>query len=272
MGLRQKPSIQLESMDDALRNSLFNVVNTYLLEGLRSSRIIERRPYKNRFNRLWADFFKQPLHESPVNTAGHTRATDFVYIFFRDASWNVVYDAIEFLVSLSGGRLSEKFNHVLEREVAGYRILDGVVTPISDAAQISAIESGLQASSQTKLSGVNNHLATSLRLLADRKQPDYRNSIKESISAIESLAAVVTDQKKPNLKDALRELEQSGTLHPALRGAFLKLYGWTSDEDGVRHALMESSDLDFADAQFMLVASSAFVHLMVAKLAVNEDV
>lgn len=267
MGLKQKPAIQLESMDEALRNSLFNVARPFLLEGLSSSKISSRRPWKDRFNRMWSGFFKLPLHDSPANYAGDKKPNAFIYDFFQNADWNRVYDAIEFLVYLSNERLSADFNDVLEREVAGYRILNGVVTPISDAAQIEAIQSGLEASSETRLSGVNSHLATSLRLLSDREQPDYRNSIKEAISAVESLASVVTGQKRPNLKDALRELERSETLHPALKGAFLKLYGWTSDEDGVRHALMENSELDFADAQFMLVTSSAFVHFMVAKLA-----
>ncbi len=267
MGLKQKSPIQIESMDDALRNSLFNVAHPFLLEGLRTSKIAARAPYKRRFNAMWSDFFKLPVHKSPANFAGAAEPNAIISEFFQTAGWNRVYDAVEYLVALSEGVLSDDFNYVLRREVSGYRILNGLVTPISDSVQIGAIQSGLDASGEAELAGVNSHLATSLRLLSDREQPDYRNSIKEAISAVESLASVVTGQSKPNLKDALRELEQAGTLHPALKGAFQKLYGWTSDEDGVRHAIMENSNLDFADAQFMLVASSAFVHFMVAKLA-----
>jgi hypothetical protein len=73
---------------------------------------------------------------------------------------------------------------------------------------------------------------------------------------------------KPELKDALRVLEGKGQLHSALREAFKKLYGWTSDEDGIRHALMEESSLDFSDAQFMLVACCwAFIHCLISKAA-----
>ena len=270
IGLKQRPPIQLESMDEALRNGLFNIVHPFLLEGLRDSRTAHRRPWQNRFNSMWSDFFRLPLYKSPANYAGDAKPNAFIHEFFRDAEWNRVYDAVEYLVELSTGSLSEAFNAVLEREVAGYRILNGVVTPISDASQLGAIQSGLDASGEARLSSVNSHLATSLRLLSDRENPDYRNSIKEAISAVESLTSIVTDKTKPDLKDALRELEQSGTLHPALKGAFQKLYGWTSDENGVRHALMEASPIDFADAQFMLVACSAFVYFIVAKLAHSE--
>ncbi len=74
---------------------------------------------------------------------------------------------------------------------------------------------------------------------------------------MESATSALSGSTKPQLKDGLRVLEERGHLHPALRVAFDKMYAWTSDEDGVRHALMEESSLDFADAQFMLVACSA---------------
>lgn len=49
-------------------------------------------------------------------------------------------------------------------------------------------------------------------------------------------------------------------MHPALNGAFQKLYGYTSDAGGIiRHALLEEDSLDFKDAKFMLVSCSAFV-------------
>ena len=48
---------------------------------------------------------------------------------------------------------------------------------------------------------------------------------------------------------------------PALRVAFPKLYGWTGDEDGVRHVIMDEANVGFAEAKFMIVACSAFVRL-----------
>ena len=54
-------------------------------------------------------------------------------------------------------------------------------------------------------------------------------------------------------------------LHTALQQAFKKLYGYTSDADGIRHALLEEASLDFEDAKFMLVACSAFVNYLKIK-------
>jgi len=64
----------------------------------------------------------------------------------------------------------------------------------------------------------------------------------------------------------LKKLEDKGIeLHPALKSSFSSLYGYTNDADGIRHALLEESTLDFDDAKFMLVSCSAFVNYLAAK-------
>ena len=63
------------------------------------------------------------------------------------------------------------------------------------------------------------------------------------------------------LGPALSKLEADGHLHGGLKAAFSKLYGYTSDEEGIRHALVlnESAQVDEADALFMLGACASFV-------------
>jgi hypothetical protein len=92
-------------------------------------------------------------------------------------------------------------------------------------------------------------------------------SIKESISAVESAAKSVTGLKKATLDEALKELREKAGLHPALEKAFRSLYGYTSEADGIRHALMEEANVRFEDAKFMLVSCSAFVNYLISKLA-----
>jgi len=103
--------------------------------------------------------------------------------------------------------------------------------------------------------------------MASKKSPDYANSIKESISAVEAISQLITGNQKATLGDALRQLENKlgGGIHPALRNAFNSLYGYTSDAQGIRHALLGKSDLDVEDAKFMLIACSAFINYLVVK-------
>jgi hypothetical protein len=106
-------------------------------------------------------------------------------------------------------------------------------------------------------------------MLRDRDQPDYRNCIKEAISAVEAASVHVTNNPKATLSDALKWLKTRAPdmLHPALREGLEKLYGYTSDAKGIRHALTDGeSQPSFAEAKFMLVTCAAFVNLLLGGL------
>jgi hypothetical protein len=56
-------------------------------------------------------------------------------------------------------------------------------------------------------------------------------------------------------------------VHPALRNGFGNLYGFTSDEKGIRHPLLEKPDaqVDETDALYMLGSCAAFVSYLINK-------
>ncbi len=105
--------------------------------------------------------------------------------------------------------------------------------------------------------------------MSSRTNPDYRNSIKESISAVESLALQIAKDNSGTLGAILKRFEASKKLHPALKTAFSSLYGYTSDANGIRHALLEEPNLSKADARFMLICCSAFIHYAIDTLEVT---
>lgn len=153
---------------------------------------------------------------------------------------------------------------MLERENSGYRLVAGRVVPITSEVEIEEVREAVAVGGQLSH---QRHLATALDLLRDRDAPDYRNSIKESVSAVEAACQTVTGNAKATLADALKwlALKQPDMLHPALREGLNRLYGYTSDAKGIRHALTEGqSEPSFAEAKFMLVACSAFVNLLLA--------
>ena len=52
-------------------------------------------------------------------------------------------------------------------------------------------------------------------------------------------------------------------IHGALKEAFMKLYGYAGDGKGIRHAgNLGGPDSTFAEAQFMLIACSAFLNYL----------
>ena len=158
--------------------------------------------------------------------------------------------------------LFEVVNSCFEREYVGYRFVDGIIVPISDKYEISAINDALK----TEYESVYQHISKANKFLADRKNPDYENSIKESISAVEAICVIITGAKggKATLGNMLNELEDNGVvIHGALKDAFSKLYGYTSNANGIRHAGdLGGPSSTFEEAKFMLVACCAFINYL----------
>ena len=76
---------------------------------------------------------------------------------------------------------------------------------------------------------------------------------------------MISGNEKDSLGAALDRIKGKIKIHPALERGFKQLYGYTSDSDGIRHALMEEHNCDFEDAKYMLVSSSAFINYLIIK-------
>ena len=136
-----------------------------------------------------------------------------------------------------------------------------MIVEITDQEEIAAIEEATK-----KTSAVKTHLSEALKHLSERPTPDYRNSIKESMSAVEALCREITGET--TLGSALNALEKKGVVIPTfLKSGFEKLYVYTNDpRTGIRHAQMDDSEApQYDEAKFMLVACSAFINYIQGK-------
>lgn len=189
--------------------------------------------------------------------------------------WYTYYDILEIMLSFSvsdskliGGNEKEKIsnfkndvNKIFVEENIGYRIIDNQVVNITTEEEINEIEKAMDSI----FDSVNNHLEKALSFYSDRKNPDYKNSIKESISAVESMCCIICG-KKVELGKALGKLEKNGIyIHGAMKNGFQALYGYASDESGIRHGGIEDKEVTEEDAKFMLVSCSAFVNYLKVK-------
>jgi hypothetical protein len=268
-----KSIIQVQSMDNDLRNSLWNAVHIFYLSSLKSNFILDysdNREMALLCIFLWNDYFKRPVDTIPELCS---EAIANLRDYFFSCEWNEVYDFIQFLAYRHpNDEENKKFkgfcNSVLKRELSGYRFIGDVIAPITSEQEIAEIEEAL--TSKDSLQPIAIHLQSALNHLSDRKSPDYRNSIKESISAIETICKLITNDEKASLSQAIKVITNKIALHPALQEAFNKLYGYTSGAEGIRHSLMDKPDLDFEDAKFMLVTCSAFANYLKVKAAKAE--
>lgn len=265
--------IQLESIDEPLKNGLWSLLKVHAWDKAKYSSGGYSGGYylngsgngdlNNLCHRLWFNYFKEPLDNLENNW---TRVLDRLRDHFFSCEWFEVYDFIEFVANNYDrygfkDSFTESCNKLLEKEMSAYRFVNNVITRITEKEEIEEVERALEGSRGP----VSTHLRRSLELLSDRNAPDYRNSIKESISAVESMVAKVVGAEKGTLGQLVKKLNDEISLHPALQTAFSSLYGYTSDEGGIRHALMELENNDFNDAKFMLVVCSAFINFVEGK-------
>lgn len=151
------------------------------------------------------------------------------------------------------------FNAFFEKEYVGYRFVGEQIAPIINEMEIQSIEDTLQDSEEA----IKDHIEKAVAYISDLQNPDYANSIKESISAVEAACNRIVG-KNTTFGDALKNLERNGVIiHSSLKEAFHKLYGYTNSGKGIRHAgNLDGSDATFAEAEFMLVACSAFINYL----------
>jgi len=185
------------------------------------------------------------------------------------AVYNEVLDVIEYCAAWLSrvcklrNVLYDAYNKIFEDEHVGYRFLSGHIVPITDEVELGAVD----AACSNPIDGCRKQIQKAVTFISDRQNPDYKNCIKESISAVESACQVIVGDEKATLGDALKKLEDSGVrLHPSLKQGFSKLYGYTSDQGGIRHAEgMFESNVTFEEAKFMLVSCSAFISYLIAE-------
>jgi hypothetical protein len=159
--------------------------------------------------------------------------------------------------------LSEELNGELNAAGAAYRIYDGdTITPIASEAEAQSVARAFEDLAMSEFHGARAHLKNAATHLTGG---EFSASVRESIHAVESVARQL--EPTGEFSKALSKLEKSAKIHGAMRAGFGSLYGYTSDEKGIRHPLLDdaTAKVDEADALFMIGACAAFVSYLINK-------
>ena len=274
-GYREIQKIKPECVSSTLRARIWNLFYQYDIigGGLASERLSASLYGKPTIENKIADRLGFILHsslkgDSVSDLIREYLLTEAPYPEHICSEWYEVYDFIEIHLSmLEGDKQYERikqYNTLLEEERAAYRIIGHCVVPITDKVEIAEIEQALSSNYDP----VSIHIQKALELYSDIKTPDYENSIKESICAVESVCCIITDESgtQATLGKTLKKLADNGVhIHKAMESAFSSLYGYTSDEHGIRHGSIDFTNAPSEDAKFMLVACAAFVNYLLEK-------
>lgn len=276
-----RDAIQYESLDEGTRNAIWNL----LLPFFQNS---PNNDYVNVHKELWTQLYENPADRVPRLRGQYEydiSDRELYCRYFRqkviEGEWNECLDLVEYLIQspsyerwvqssyddlchryLYHVPTRQDFNGLFEQYVVGFRFVGNALVKITSLTEIESIEAAVKCSK----SAVREQLQKALLLFSDRKHPDYAKSVQCSISAVEAQCSLLLNSRNVTLGAALKELESRGVkMHPALKGGLSKLYGYTSDADGIRHASISASEVDQDLAKFMLVSCSAFVNYLLTK-------
>ena len=154
----------------------------------------------------------------------------------------------------------EAVQEIFESRQLAYRIdTNGppTILPMATKQEGEAISEAISTFQKEGLGGPETHLRQSAEHI---NQGNWSDSIRESVHAVESIARILAPKATNSLKPALDALERKHPIHPALKLGFERIYGYTSDEEGIRHPLLDSSESPSGrdEAVFMLGSCASF--------------
>ena len=274
-----KPSdvIIREQLTPEIQNAICSCYDRLhpLFDNVKSS--YREDPYFDMEKYLWTYFLN--LREGKFQNGSRYHIVATLFLEDENNPWYRKLDLVEFTIkylyaqenkiydryhSVSTSFINQ-LNHEFERLNFAYRVVNNEIVEITSKEELAAIESSLQDSP----TNIKVHLNNALELYAQRPTGDYRNSIKESISAVEAFCREITGEN--TLGNALDRLKDKGLVIPTiLKVAFEKLYAYTNQPDtGIRHALMDKDGTytpASEEALFMLVSCSSFINYLNKKM------
>ncbi|WP_143155399.1 AbiJ-NTD4 domain-containing protein [Loktanella atrilutea] len=266
----EPPKVDLDARDmpSSLRSALWDVTKLYYFDNIAAVAFYEVA-YSESFEVLsfdiWFNFLRTSIDtrsESPDQALADIRKLFFGWPF------NMVYQFVEYISSKSPDNpqytsedYQSQINKVFTRERSAFRFSSGVLVQITNEDQLFEVSA---AAGNDESLAVAEHIRAASQMYSHPTAPDYRNSIKESISAVEAAVSYVTGRKTNGVTKPLKAIAEKYGIHQSLRDGFEKIYAWTSDDSGIRHRLMGNSTVNQEDARFMLISCSAFANYLIA--------
>jgi hypothetical protein len=265
-GLAPLPSqLKPKGLSQQLRALLWNAVYQFMKEDIIDSDYSE--PYVNgKWERILRD--KHLVRDHGMADEFNTEAEPHIIALkdvYATGSCAEVLGLTEWIMRHRSkpAQFPSIVERILEHCKAAYRVVDGdTIVPLATEEEAATLAQAFDDLKVSEFRGAYSHLKNATSALTNGKHAD---SVRESIHAVESVARVIAPKDK--LSDALAELTAKTNMHKGMRSAFSSLYGYTSEERGIRHPLLDEGDatVDEADALFMIGACAAFVSYMIAK-------
>jgi hypothetical protein len=170
---------------------------------------------------------------------------------FEKGSYSDIYGWLQFVLGINRSReFAQRIARILNYCRSPYRIVaDDVICPIGTDEEAATVNKAFVDLKASSLSGGREHLKSAS---AELSAGNFADSVRESIHAVELVVRVL--EPSGDFSKALAKLEAKARIHGALVSGFKSIYGFSSDEQGIRHALLDKGApaVDEVDALFIL--------------------
>ena len=260
IGARPPPRSGLEEASPELRTALWNVLHKPAFPSEDEHRERALAHARALWNHLGWRTDQVPLLPHQMR---ESLATEWF-----SCRWHEFFDLIEFSARTLATSVApvrqqwfEMLNRILESKGCAYRFVAERLVPLTNSTEATEVVRGAESA----IPDVGVHIREAAKLLPPNAGANPRNSIRESIAAVEAALRHLNGNPSATLSEGLAVFEdRHGPFHPSLRQGLAMLYAFTADESGVRHALIEESGgVSGDDARFMLVTCSAFTNYLV---------
>ncbi|WP_147407852.1 AbiJ-NTD4 domain-containing protein [Rhodopseudomonas palustris] len=269
---RFPPILQWGEIDERLRSGLWNVIYLFLKSHIKFNASTR---YYSLVDPAASILIREHVHRRYEFFSDYTNrfSSDDVYLnnwadYFRKRDYIELFDFITFLVRDPDcpAQLIERIAYVLDEPYSPYRLSISAKTiyPAIDLDEAKSLERDVDAIFASAFSGAKTHIRSSLENLGGG---DYRAVVRESIHAVESAVREYTGDPAAIVSKATKSLVAELGVHRALADAFDKLYAYSNDEKGIRHALVfqDNEKVGLDEAVFFLSACTAFVGFLSRK-------
>lgn len=273
--------LKLEELPDEARIRLWNLfhdsmdftrTSVPMVRGVMSSFYVDSKSiWRDILLDLHCNYFARPIQNqaSKFRVYDEELVTNSFRPIFLKGDFNKVFDLLT--VIMRNEKCPKQYINQVSKifrstRLAYFVLTDAPVTILPQATEQEG-ESIINAFNDVDslgMSGAKTHLRSAGEAINHQQWPD---SIRNSISAVESVARQLDPKVSKTLGPALRTLRVNHKLHKSLEKAFQHLYGYTSDEEGIRHPLLEdaTANVGSEEAIFMFGACASFVTYLCSK-------
>jgi hypothetical protein len=152
-------------------------------------------------------------------------------------------------------------NELLAEQGCAYRFISEQLAPLTNALEMAEVT----LTAESAIGPVADHIRAALALLPPNPDHSARNSIKESISAVEAALKHLTGDATATLGEGLKLFAKKYQLDQSIYRAIEQIYAFTNSPSGMRHAkTKEAPDVTIDQARLMVVVCSALSNHLIA--------